>query len=68
MNRGRFGRGQAGIPELPQTQAVSGFTHTPCCTAHGVDMDCATYRRTHFVEVGYCCRYDERRRRGGDPS
>lgn len=31
------------------------LTHTPCCSAHGVDMDCERYRRTHFVEVGPCC-------------
>lgn len=29
--------------------------HAPCCSSHGVDMDCETYRRTHFVEVGPCC-------------
>jgi hypothetical protein len=31
------------------------MTHNPCCSSHGVDMDCAKYRRTHFVEVGNCC-------------
>lgn len=30
-------------------------THAPCCSSHGVDMDCAKYRRTHFVKVGNCC-------------
>ena len=30
--------------------------HAPCCSSHGVDMDCETYRRTHFVETGVCCR------------
>ncbi len=34
---------------------MSVTTHNPCCSSHGVDMDCATYRRTHFVEVGPCC-------------
>lgn len=29
--------------------------HSPCCSSHGASMDCATYRRTHFVEVGACC-------------
>ena len=29
--------------------------HAPCCSSHGVDMDCETYRRTHFVETGRCC-------------
>lgn len=33
-------------------------THTPCCSAHGVDMDCETYRRSHFVEVRPCCKQD----------
>lgn len=35
-------------------------THFPCCTAHGVDMTCAQYRRTHFVEVRPCCAADAR--------
>lgn len=30
-------------------------THNPCCSSHGVNMTCETYRRTHFVEVGACC-------------
>lgn len=30
-------------------------THNPCCSSHGVPMDCSIYRRTHFVEVGNCC-------------
>lgn len=32
--------------------------HEPCCSAHGVDMTCAQYRRTHFVEVRPCCATD----------
>lgn len=32
--------------------------HLPCCSSHGVDMSCADYRRTHFVEVRPCCAYD----------
>ncbi|QPX62619.1 hypothetical protein SEA_WOLLYPOG_69 [Arthrobacter phage Wollypog] len=35
--------------------------HNPCCSAHGVDMDCERYRRTHFVEVRPCCSADARR-------
>lgn len=31
------------------------LTHDPCCSSHGASLDCDTYRRTHFVEVGYCC-------------
>jgi hypothetical protein len=34
---------------------MTDLTHAPCCSSHGVDMDCETYRRTHFVEVGSCC-------------
>jgi hypothetical protein len=34
--------------------------HEPCCSSHGVDMDCARYRRTHFVEVRPCCSADAR--------
>lgn len=30
-------------------------THNPCCSSHGEALDCETYRRTHFVEVGPCC-------------
>lgn len=33
-------------------------THTPCCSAHGRDMTCRNYRRTHFVEVRPCCAAD----------
>jgi hypothetical protein len=33
-------------------------THDPCCSAHGVPMTCARYRRTHFVEVRPCCSAD----------
>src|SRR5687767_12015832 len=32
--------------------------HEPCCSSHGVDMDCARYRSTHFVEVRPCCSAD----------
>ncbi|CAL9606033.1 hypothetical protein SUDANB95_05491 [Actinosynnema sp. ALI-1.44] len=35
-------------------------THTPCCSAHGKSMSCATYRRTHFVEIRPCCWVDAR--------
>ena len=34
------------------------ITHDPCCSSHGVPMDCARYRRTHFVEVRPCCSVD----------
>lgn len=34
------------------------FTHDPCCSAHGEAMNCARYRRTHFVEVRPCCEAD----------
>lgn len=37
--------------------------HTPCCSAHGVDMTCARYRRTHFVERRPCCATDAARLR-----
>lgn len=36
-------------------EATADPAHDPCCSSHGVPMDCATYRRTHFVEVGPCC-------------
>lgn len=36
------------------------MTHDPCCSSHGVTMDCARYRRTHFVEVRPCCSADTR--------
>jgi hypothetical protein len=29
--------------------------HDPCCSSHGASMNCADYRRTHFVETGACC-------------
>lgn len=32
--------------------------HDPCCSSHGVTMDCTRYRRTHFVEVRPCCSAD----------
>ena len=32
--------------------------HDPCCSAHGIPMDCERYRRTHFVEVRPCCTQD----------
>jgi hypothetical protein len=38
-------------------------THRPCCSAHGVDMTCERYRRTHFVEVRPCCAVDAERLR-----
>ena len=41
-------------------------THKPCCSAHGVDMTCASYRRTHFVEVRPCCAVDAAALRGED--
>jgi hypothetical protein len=37
---------------------VIGATHEPCCSAHGLSMTCARYRRTHFVEVRPCCAVD----------
>lgn len=37
--------------------------HEPCCTAHGIPMDCERYRRTHFVEVRPCCSKDAERLR-----
>lgn len=30
-------------------------THKPCCSSHNVLLCCRHYRRTHFVEVGWCC-------------
>ena len=42
--------------------------HHPCCSSHGVDMSCARYRRTHFVEVRPCCSLDARRLAEGLPS
>jgi hypothetical protein len=35
--------------------------HDPCCSSHGVPMDCERYRRTHFVEVRPCCAEDAQR-------
>lgn len=37
--------------------------HDPCCSSHGVPMDCERYRRTHFVEVRPCCSVDAARLR-----
>lgn len=45
----------AALREMLATQVV---THRPCCSAHGEDMTCEKYRRTHFVEVGNCCDVD----------
>ena len=42
----------------PRLALPSVFTHAPCCSAHGIDMGCERYRRTHFVEVGNCCAAD----------
>lgn len=36
------------------------YAHSPCCSAHGVNMTCAEYRDTHFVEVRPCCAADRR--------
>ncbi|BAH52272.1 hypothetical protein [Rhodococcus opacus] len=43
------------VCEDAQQQRATATTHTPCCSSHRVDMNCETYRRTHFVEVGPCC-------------
>ena len=43
----------------PARQIGEHPTHTPCCSSHGVHMDCATYRRTHFVEIRPCCDVDQ---------
>lgn len=40
---------------------MSKRSHKPCCSSHGVDMSCARYRRTHFVEVRPCCAFDAER-------
>jgi hypothetical protein len=37
---------------------MASMTHDPCCSSHGIVMDCARYRRTHFVEVRPCCTDD----------
>lgn len=42
----------------PDGSEPSAGAHEPCCSSHGVDMDCARYRRTHFVEVRPCCSAD----------
>jgi hypothetical protein len=46
--------------ETPTLDRVTGLpvTHNPCCSTHGVPMDCISYRRTHFVEVRPCCATD----------
>lgn len=46
----------------PLLALPSSFTHAPCCSAHGKDMNCERYRRTHFVEVGNCCAADAKAR------
>lgn len=46
----------------PARQIGEHPTHTPCCSSHGVRMDCATYRRTHFVETRPCCDMDAKAR------
>lgn len=38
--------------------AAEHLAHSPCCSAHGEDMTCEKYRRTHFVEVRPCCAFD----------
>ena len=43
---------------MPEPQPTPEPTHVPCCSAHGVPMTCARYRRTHFVEVRPCCSID----------
>lgn len=48
-DRAWFAEQRARIHAAPQA------THVPCCSSHNVHMDCETYRRTHFVEVGNCC-------------
>lgn len=45
---GRCSKGPL-TPEGPYRDA-----HFPCCSSHKIDMCCACYRRTHFVEVGPC--------------
>ena len=44
-------------PELPLPEPPAA-THDPCCSAHGVPLDCKTYRATHFVDVRPCCAAD----------
>lgn len=39
---------------------VKRATHAPCCSSHKVPLCCRHYRRTHFVEVGRCCKHDSR--------
>jgi hypothetical protein len=43
--------------ERVRQEATPTTTHNPCCSSHGVNMTCETYRRTHFVEVGPCCEH-----------
>lgn len=43
------------MPEQPDDEAL---THAPCCSAHGRNLTCSQYRRSHFVEVRPCCAAD----------
>lgn len=46
-------RDEARAAELAEYAARTD-PHDPCCSSHGITMDCDTYRRTHFVETGPC--------------
>jgi hypothetical protein len=48
------------VVHLPEPAPMADATHDPCCSSHGVTMGCDRYRRTHFVEVGRCCKHDDR--------
>lgn len=51
---GLYHETRAVLGELVEAVRVAA-THRPCCSAHGVDMSCDQYRRSHFVEVRPCC-------------
>lgn len=55
VNECSDGHAQTRLPLPDETRQGATATHDPCCSSHNVAMDCETYRRSHFVQVGICC-------------